>query len=920
MSRLDAKEWAMVMKLSCESAMALLLFIDMGKLRSIFGRMRCSQSFSNVIIGLLAVFFTLCALSPAFADERRQVLYLNSYQNGYAWSDNILAGIRETFAESGYIVDLQVEYMDAKKHPAAENRQILKRLFANKFADSRFDAIICSDNDAFQFLLEYRDELFPGVPVAFCGVNDLKPGELDRRPGFTGVVERLDIRGNLEQALLLSPEKRRIVVVGDESLSSEAIAAQIKAVVPDFEGRLAFSFWENQPLDKLLVRVSELPRDTLLFYIPVYAEAGGKYLSAGEVVEALYQNANVPIYGAWSFLLGHGIVGGRLLDGANQGRAAASMVLRIFDGTPISDMPVREGEASPPTFDWRVLDKFGLTGAAFPEDARFINRPEPTYRLEKRVVWTVGILLLALTIFTLMLGASRNRAIRAEKELAVSRKTLRSIIDTLPQLIYWKDDRSRYRGVNRRFADFFGLKDVLTAEGKSNREILVGESFAETGELMDQEVLQTDEPILRKVVEYDGDDHDGTVFEISKIPLHDDTGTITGVLSTAEDISARVELERQLIQSQKMEAVGTFVGGITHDFNNLLTTIINSAELALLEVEGTDAAEDVMRAKLAAEQGSQLVSRILTYARPSRQEAVHIDAGRTIAEALGLVDAMVPENIRFLKEMPDQAIMGVADPSQLQQVVMNLCTNAIHALRRSGGTLSVSLALQEDGEGAEHHGSSMGRCLQLIVVDDGPGIPDEVQGRVFDPFYSTKDRHEGTGLGLAIVQGIVQAHDGRIRLVSKPGQTLFDIVIPFPEGDESADMENEFALEGTERILFVEDDPGQLSLIPRSLEQFGYEVTAAHGGQAALDTVMSGSRFDAVVTDYDMPGLTGVELARTMRQLFPEVPVILVSGGQDAAVAAQGETGVAKIVLKPYTGASLAEALREVLDGKTISA
>ncbi len=857
----------------------------------------------------------LAALPSHAGDERKQVLYLNSYQNGYAWSDNILSGIRETLRDSGHTVDLQVEYMDAKKHPDTENRAILKQLFANKFASTHFDAIISSDNDAFQFLLASRDELFPGVPVVFCGVNDLRPKVLLEHANLTGVMERLDIRENLELALALSPEKRQLIVIGDTSLTSRAIEAQIKDVMPDFAGRLAFRFWNNIPLEQLLKQSRTLPEDSLLFFIPVYVETGGKYLSAGEVVQALYNNANVPIYGAWNFLLGHGIVGGKLLDGTSQGRAAAQMVVKILGGEPVSSIAPHAEAAAPLVFDWGVLDKFNLTNQPLPADALFINRPDTTYKLKKRVVWTVFILLFALTVFTVMMGASRNRAVRAEKELALSRKMLRSVIDTIPQLIYWKDLKSRYLGVNQQFANFFGLHAVDEVEGKASRDILKGEHFAETGERMDLEVMSDNKPRLRKVVTYDGSDHPNKVFEVSKVPLHDDNGNVVGVLSTAEDITVRVNLEHQLLQSQKMEAVGTFVGGIAHDFNNLLTTVINSTELALLDLDEGETAEDVLRAKNAAEQGSKLVSQILTYARPSNRDAMLVDPAQPVNEALHLINARLPETVRLERNVPNEMESGLIDPAQLQQIVMNLCTNSLHAMGKSGGTLTVSLATEFfDKAPPDQPDLSSGRYLRLVVHDTGPGIPQEAVDRIFDPFYTTKSKNEGTGLGLAIVQGIVQGHGGQIRLTSRPRHTAFDILLPFKAGDDVQPPMQKRPIRGSERILFVEDNPEQLKVIPRALTVLGYDVTPAPGGREALEILTNGTQFDMVVTDFDMPGLTGVELTRTVHQLFPDIPVILISGGREAASAAKEEPGIAQIVLKPYTGPSLAFAMRDILD------
>ena len=855
----------------------------------------------------LLILWVLLSHGAAFADDgHKQVLYLNSYQNGYAWSDNILEGIRTVFRESRYVVDLQVEYMDAKKHPGTGNRTILKDLFRSKFHNTKFDAIICSDNDAFQFLLTYRNTLFPGVPVIFCGVNDLRPELLTERHDFSGVVEELDIEYNLNLALSLNPNKKQVVVVSDESLSSSAIVAQIKKVMPDFTDRLEFHFWDNIHLNDLLTQSRTMPADSFLFYVPFYVETNGKYMSAGEVVEALYANANVPIYGAWSFLLGHGIVGGRLLDGTSQGKIAAGMVVDILDGKPTATT-VRQAEGQTPLiFDWEVLEKFGLSHASLPEGAVFINRPEPNYSLDKQVVWTVIIILFALMLFTILMGASRSRAIRAEQELAQSRKMLRSIIDTIPQLIYWKDLRSRYVGVNKRFADFFGLTDPKSIEGKLNRDILKGTKFSDGAEKLDQKVMAENQPILHQVFTYDGAENEDVVFEISKIPLHDDEENVTGVLTTAEDITIRVDLERQLIQSQKLEAVGTFVGGIAHDFNNLLTTVINSTELALMEADGP-LAEDLSRAKSAAEHGSQLVSQLLTYARPSNKGAVLIEPADSVNEALNLIEHRLPDNISLIRDVPESVGKGLADPAHMQQIIMNLCTNSLHSMAYSGGKISVRLRVNEQ-EGAEP-----GRELLLSIQDNGPGIPHDVVERIFDPFFTTKGKHEGTGLGLAIVQGIVHGHGGHIKLNSHPGHTRFEIRLPFAQGTDEKKQPVDVVIKGTERILFVEDDQDQLALIPRSLARLGYTVTPSRGGQEALNIITSGQQFDLVITDFDMPDLNGVELARTLSQLYPELPIILVSGGREAATAARGVTGIAQIVAKPYTGTSLATAIRKTV-------
>lgn len=849
--------------------------------------------------------------------DRKQVLYINSYQNGYEWSDNILEGIRQTLRKSRYTVDLQVEYMDAKKHPGPENRALLKQLFTQKFHKTDFDTVICSDNDAFRFMLDNHNELFPDVPVVFCGVNDLQMADLDNQPLFTGVVEKLDIQGNMEIALDFDPGKKRAVVIADPSLTAQAISAQIRKSIPAFKDRLEFEFWDDLSLDQMVKRVRTLPDDTFLFFVPFYVENQGRFLSAAEVINTLYRNASVPIYGAWNFLLDHGIVGGRLLSGQDHGAQAAKMVLEILDGKTPRSIPLATTQPTPPTFDWEVLTRFGLTESLFPQNSRFINRPGATYLLNKRVVWTAALLLAGLMAFTILLGASRSRAVRAERELALSRKMLRSVIDTLPQIIYWKDRQGRYLGVNSRFAQFFGLTSPEEAEGRTGKDFPLDENFPGIGKQADRKVLQSNRPTLQRVAEYQGRPHHGTAFEVNKVPLHDDRGNTTGVLSTAEDVTARLSLERQLIQSQKMEAIGTFVGGIAHDFNNLLTTIINSTELALMDMCHKDAASDVERAHNAARQGSQLVSQILTYTRPSTEGAIMIDPAATVNEALDLVAAMLPENIRFTRNVTPGVARCLADPSQMRQIIMNLCTNAFHAMRQKGGHLHASIVQEHLTEPKpDRAGLEPGRYLRLSIADNGPGIPQDIAARIFDPFFTTKDKSEGTGLGLAIVQGIVRGHGGRVRLSSRPGRTVFDIHLPIRSANVPEDTVSSGPTDGTERVLFVEDSRAQLEVVPRALAKHGYDVSSAEGGHMALDVLTSGLPFDVVVTDYDMPELDGVELARTLEQIFPDLPVVLVSGRKEAAAAAKSAPNIAQILIKPYTGRALARVVRAALDSQ----
>jgi len=313
----------------------------------------------------------LCLLLLAAADlfpppdakaepVRKSVLFLNSYHNGYAWSDDILTGLRSFFAESGYDVDMQIEYMDTKRFATPEREKSLYEFYREKFKGAHFDIIIASDDFAYNFLLDYQDKMLPGVPVVFCGVNDFRRERLAGHSNITGVVENVDFESTLRLAARLHPNLHRMIVIGDRSVTGAAIQRQIREVVPRLQGILDMEFWDDLPLGEIMERLGTMPKNAMLFVIPVYLERDGKLYSADEVVELISTNVSLPVYSCWRFLLGHGLVGGRLHSGVDHGRMAASQAVRIMTGEKPANVPVVDRFDDPYAFDYVVLRKLDI--------------------------------------------------------------------------------------------------------------------------------------------------------------------------------------------------------------------------------------------------------------------------------------------------------------------------------------------------------------------------------------------------------------------------------------------------------------------------------------------------------------------------------------------------------------------------------
>ncbi|KAB1443325.1 ABC transporter substrate binding protein [Pseudodesulfovibrio senegalensis] len=867
-------------------------------------------------IFILVVLLLLPAQAAWAQKPKKKVLYLNSYHHGYAWSDEIRKGIISVLNDSEFTLEVQTEYMDAKKYNYNYITNKLVTLYRDKFAGEKFDAIIVSDNDAFSFVRQHRAELFPGVPIVFCGVN------MSRDPlevGITGVVERPSIIDTLNVALSFHPGVKRLVVVGDESTTGRYIRQQIENVMSVFEKRLAFEYWTNMGMGEMLTRVRELPDDTILFFIPMYQEVDGRFYTAEEVMEEISKYSTVPLYSSWRFLLGHGSVGGKLLSGQDQGAQAAEMALEVLRGTPVSSIPIVDKPSGEYWFDYKVLKRLHIPEDMLPKGSKLINTPKAFYELPKELFWTIIVSLGILLVITVFLVTNIHERKKGEKKIMDQLSFLEILMDTIPQLVCWKDENQRYLGANRAFTSFFGLERPSSIVSKSDLALLDHtREYAEWANSLDREVFRTRKSVTKartKVQDLLGN----TVWlEITKVPLFDRLGQVVGTLSTAENITKQLSLEKQLLQSQKMEAIGTLAGGIAHDFNNILTSIINSTELAISDVtENSVTQKDLNRVLKAAQRGGNVVKQILAFSRPSQEGFRPTDMGELLYEVLGLVKASLPRNIDIRTDIQTGLNSVNADPTQLHQVVLNLCTNSFQALRASGGVLKVELAEVELGlDDARMLNLRPDTYLKLSISDNGPGIPMDILDKIFDPFFTTKDKTEGTGLGLAVVHGIVKGHNGAITVSSSPwDNTRFDIYLPSNEKlDESGSIPLHKLAPGVGRILFVEDDEDQLQTTPRILESLGYDVVATSDpmeviGMVARDPYV----FDLVITDFDMPDTNGVELALSLQDTAPHLPVMLVSGREDAATAASRLKNIKRVVIKPYNKNIIAEAIDSVL-------
>jgi len=395
-----------------------------------------------------------------------------------------------------------------------------------------------------------------------------------------------------------------------------------------------------------------------------------------------------------------------------------------------------------------------------------------------------------------------------------------------------------------------------------------------------------------------------------------------GQIVTVSDISESKHLEAQLLQAQKMEAIGTLAGGIAHDFNNILGAIIGYAELAKMKApQESDVIADLNQLIKSGNRAADLVHQILTVSRRHKKERQPMQLKYIVKDALKMLRATLPSTIEIKDVSGKDAGVINADPTQMHQVIMNICTNAGHAMQENGGVLEVGIGKVQVGaedSGSRYFDLPSGSYLRLTVSDTGHGIPRHVMDKIFDPYFTTKDTGEGTGLGLSVAQGIVKAHGGTITVYSEPGkETTFHVYLPLILMEEREEKEPEGPLPtGSERILFIDDEHALIEIGSQMLERLGYEVVTRQRSVEALELFRAEpDRFDLVITDMTMPHMTGDKLARELMKIRPDIPVILCTGHSKLVSEAKAkDMGIRAFVMKPILKRTLAEAVRKALD------
>jgi|GEM_PF-698053 len=522
------------------------------------------------------------------------------------------------------------------------------------------------------------------------------------------------------------------------------------------------------------------------------------------------------------------------------------------------------------------------------------------------------------------LGEGRDISDRKQAEAALqeSEKKYRLIFDNTPLGHFFFDEKGVIVECNNNFINIIG----------STREALIGLNMLN---LPDKNmVLTVREALSGRIGRYEDIYHSVTAKKATPMralfaPMISKGGEILGGVGIIEDITERkmaeeekAKLEAQLQQSQKMEAIGTLAGGIAHDFNNILGAIIGYTEMAVEEGSNEIQKQYLQETLVGAERARNLVKQILTFSRQDEHEKKPLDIKLLLKEAIKFLRSSIPTTVEINQNLTEESCNIIADPTQMHQVIMNLCTNASHAMKETGGTLKIALANVElaKDEIPNHPDLQTGHYVKLTISDTGHGIDPALIQRIFDPFFTTKSVDEGTGLGLSVVYGIVKSHGGIINVYSEPDKgAAFHVYLPrITYGEDMKVDRRKPVTGGTERILFVDDEPALVDLGRRMLSSLGYVVESVLSSVEALDKFNTKpDSFDLVITDMTLPKMTGIDLSRKLLEIRPGIPIILCSGIKEPETEAQAKSlGIKAYIMKPLTKRELANAIRNTLDGE----
>tara|TARA_R110002072_G_scaffold2252_2_gene18573 strand:- start:32934 stop:35546 length:2613 start_codon:yes stop_codon:yes gene_type:complete len=793
---------------------------------------------------------------------------------------------------AGKSTRVQVEFLDISQYSAAENLEHARAIHS-KIKKIPPDLVLGVLPDANNFVANHLSVIAPGAPVLYV-LPGLQLQEKLSDENYRHIIGSYWEKASVETFELIRtifPQASRLYYIVGTSPGNLSYLTRTRAVLDDLTGGLETEVLVGLTPGEVRARLESAPKNSVAIYITLDHDRFGNQYSGPEVME-LIRNKRVPIFSMLDTVSGFGSIGGSYTSASLYGSKAADYILKMHAGLGVSAVGNALGTGL--VFDDNLLVDFSVDRDLLPESAVLLNHETSLWQ-RYFLELLIGIVIIVLqTLLIVLLYAESRRRKLMERDRENQSRLFDSVINGISDAIVVANESGRVVATNSPGFESTFSQRPAQIQGQSILQLF--------GEQIDLDAPSSGILSCKR----------GSRFfpgETVLKPIVDIEGVNVGYFAVIRDVSERLANEEELRQAHKMEAVGNLAGGIAHDFNNILMAIIGNAEIALEMTESKGAQGTLLeRILTAADRARDLVRQIMSFSRrdeTDQKSAVHLKA--LLGESRALIETSFPSSIEAEVVVSNDLSFIEANPTQLQQIILNLCSNANHAMSGKG---TIEISAQNTSFPSQQFliNSSMpaGNYVALKISDSGVGIDDAHLQHIFDPFFTTKGRGEGTGMGLAMVYRIVESHEGYIDLATSPEGSCFSIYFPAKEAvavPEHIVPETSSLLAEGLRVLLVDDDQMVLKVAEGGLKQMGCVVTSFSDSSEALDTYRThATRYDLLVTDQVMPGMDGAKLIEKVRAVR-EIPAILCTGNAEVSDL-QGMRGV-ELLRKPYTQAQL---------------
>ncbi|CAM3928945.1 sensor histidine kinase [Arcobacter cloacae] len=721
--------------------------------------------------------FSILFYNFLFANEPKEVLLIHSYHKGYSWSDDISKTIEKNFAKHKNI-ELTTVYMDTKRIDENEYIKNLAKLYEQQFFDRKFDLIIVSDNNAFDFMFTYHETLFKDIPVLFCGINNFDKSLLEKngmKDYMTGVAEEVDLEKNFELISKLHPNLKNLLIINDTSSTGYAIKRDLDPIIKKYEEKFNIEYTDNLEFSNLKTKVSNLDKqNSVILFVLLFKDTTGKYFTYKQSFKQVKEVSSVPIYGLWDFYLNDGIVGGLLTSAVAQGEAVSKMALEVLDGKNIKDIPILEKSPNLYIFDYNELKRFNIDISDYVNNPIIINEPSSIYKEHTKFFIITLLIISILTIIVVILKANIQR--REKLELALSNRIEfdKVLINTIPNPIYYKNIDGKFLGCNTSFENLVNC---------SKNEIIGKTAFdffplkvATANTLIDKELLKTFSTSTSEFTFYTPSNEMKHII-LNKAVYKNIDGSIGGIVCIMDDITERIQQKQFLIQQSKLAEMGDMVAAIAHQWNEPLvelSALVQDIQTSYLlnELKEINVKDFVNDSMVQIKYMSKTLSDFRNFLKPSTKKKLF-----SISKALNEINEIIGKQIfysniimNFNYENKDEELLIYGYENEFKQVLLNLINNAKNKIVENKNEDNKKYKIDINIKRCQNFNT-------IQIVDDGGKIDEKIINSIFEPYFTTKE--SGTGIGLYMAKVIIEDKmRGTISVRNDENRVIFTIKLP----------------------------------------------------------------------------------------------------------------------------------------------